>query len=632
MLSSIKDKAQGPVFKGFMFLLAISFVGWGVGDFLRSQSFSAPIKVDGTEISAQTFERAWKGQYSQLEQQVGADTAKQIAREMQLDQRLVSGMVDNTLVQNAAKKLKLVATDPMIAGTIRNQPYFAGPDGKFDQARFEVVLRNAELTPRMFENMVVDQVRDDTLMTIFSTVSLVDPKAFERYVTQTTQTRDVKVLSINEQDVAAAAEPTEQQLKDAYVDRKEDFKTEEKRDVSVLVLDITPFMANVKIDQAKLADMVKEATARVETDAPRHSRHILVSSEAEAKEIVAKLKSGADFASLAKEKSLDKASGAKGGDLGYAGRGVMVPSFEEALFNLKSGEISAPVQSDFGWHVIQLLDVKPVAAADLAKARAEAEATLKHDAAEPEFMTLQENIDDRIAGGETLDTIAKGFKLSVHRYPGLPQSGNGTEVIGGQQVLAEAFRLNEGEMSAPLTLAPQKVAYVTIANVVPADYKPFEDVREQLAKSLRAQATNSAMRDLATKLIDQFNAGKTLEGLAAEYKLHTPVQTVNNLGHQSQGSSPLISNFTLEMLFSAGNNKLVQGVQNVPGGVGLVQVVGIHNRSVGEAERRLLMQNLHATYQKDVYNVFMESLKANADIEIDQKAISRITGIERDEK
>lgn len=630
MLSTIKDKAKGPIFKSFMFLLALSFIGWGVGDFINANQFGAAITVDGTEISAQDVERAWQGQMKQLEQQVGPEVAKQLAQEMQLDRRLVDGMVQNTLIQNAARKMKMIATDQMIAGTIQAQPYFAGIDGKFDQARYEAVLRNAALSPRMFEDMVSDQIRDETLRSAFMGLSLVDPKAFERYVTLSTQTRDVKVLRITEQDVPPVAEPTAQQIEDAYLDRKEEFKTEEKRDVAVMVLDISPFMDKVSIDPAKLAEANAAAAARASADAERHARHILVATEDEANDIVAQLKNGGDFATIAKAKSIDTGSGAKGGDLGFAGRGVMVPSFEEAMFALKVGEISAPVQSDFGWHVIQLLAIKPVDQATVAKLRAEAEATLKRDAAEPEYITMQENIDDRIAGGETLDAIAKEFGLSLTRYNALPRSGNGTEVLGGQQVLAEAFRMNEGEVSTPLTLAPQKLAYVMAGNVVPEDYKPLSEVRDILAKSLKAEALRASERSLGEALIAEAKAGKSLEDIATARQLKTPVQVVPNVGRQSQGANPLIGDLLVERIFQTANGKLVEGVHPAPGGVVVVQVVGINNRSVSEGERRLLQQTYHNTYQDDTYKLFTWGLKDKADIEINQKVINRITGFERE--
>ena len=243
---------------------------------------------------------------------------------------------------------------------------------------------------------------------------------------------------------------------------------------------------------------------------------------------------------------------------------------------------------------------------------------------------MQENIDDRIAGGETLDAIAKEFNLSLTRYKALPRSGNGTEVLGGQQVLAEAFRMNEGEVSAPLTLAPQKLAYVMAGNIVPEDYKPLADVRDAIAKSLRAEAVRASERAFAEKMAEEFKAGKSLDDIAAAHKLKTPVQVVANVGRQSHGKHPLISDFLVERIFQTANGKLTEGVHPAPGGVALAQVIGINNRSASEGERRLLQQTYHNTYQDDTYKLFTWALKDKADIEVNQSIINRITGFERE--
>lgn len=630
MLSTIKDKAKGIVFKGFMFLLALSFVAWGVGDFIQSHQFSAAVKVGGTEISVQEVDHAWRSQLKQLEQQVGPEAAKQIAQEMHLDTRLVDGLVQNTLIQNAAKNMHLVTTDPMIAGTIKAMPYFAGIDGQFDQARFEAALRSADLSPKTFESMVADQLREDTLRSAFSTLNLVDPKAFERFVILSTQTRNVKLLAVTASDLPPPAEPTTQQIQDAYQDHKEDFKTEEKRDVALLVLDITPLMDKQPLDTKKLDEALQDAKASATMNAPRHSRHILVATEAEAQNIITQLKKGADFSTLAKTKSIDTGSGAQGGDLGFAPRGVMVPRFEEALFALKTGEISAPVQSDFGWHVIQLLAIQPVDEAELDKKRAAIIADLKRDAAEPAYIALKENIADRIAGGDSLDAIAEEFNLFLTRYPGLPRSGNGTDVLGGQQVLAEAFRLDEGEISQPLTLAPEQLAYVVASHFVPEDYQPLDLVRGALTKSLKRDALLAAQRSFADTLLADFAAGQSLEDIAKARNLHSKVQIVLDVTRKSHGMNPLIGDLLVERIFQTGNNKLVPGVHPIPGGVALVQVVSIHNRQVDTAERKQLQQAYHNLYKDDTYKLFTQYLKDNAAIDINQKAVNNITGIDRE--
>ncbi len=363
MLQNIRDNSQGWIAKTIIGAIVLLMALTGFDAIFRATSTSQDAaKVNGEEITQNELSQAVDMQRRQLMQQLGKDFDPALLDEKMLRESALKGLIDRKLLLQGAEKSKFAFSDAALDQVILLTPEFQ-VDGKFNSDRFDQVIRQLGYSRMQFrqmlaQEMLIGQVRAGLAGSGFVTDTQV--LAFARLEKQT---RDFSSLILKSDP--AAVKLTDDEVKAYYDKHAQEFMTPDQVVIDYLELKKSSFFDQVSVKDEDLQALYKKETSNLAEQ--RRAAHILIEvndkvTDAQAKakieEIQQRLAKGEDFAALAKQFSQDPGSANNGGDLGFAGPDVYDPAFEKALYALNKGQVSGPVRSEFGYHLIKLLGVE----------------------------------------------------------------------------------------------------------------------------------------------------------------------------------------------------------------------------------------------------------------------------------
>ena len=394
MLEKIREGSQGPIAKVILGAVILSFALAGIGGYLGQTTEQPVAEVNGVKISQTEFNRAYQNERNRLEQQFGEYFA-QIAADpnymAQIRQGVVDRLVQQELQTQLAAELGLRVSDASIKQAILELPYFQ-IGGKFNNDRYLQVIRQMNFQPDAFREYLRKDMTRSQLVSAVAGTDFALQSELATAVALQQQTRSIDYVVINKESLQENVTVTEQEIADYYDLNTSQFLSPEQ--VAVSYIDLNA--ANLKLDTHVSEEDVKayydQNSAQYVEPEKRRVSHILIdnsedddAAKAKADDLLAQLKQGTDFATLAESSSDDVVSAEIGGDLDWIERDMMDPAFEDAAFALaKKGDFSDVVQSEFGYHIIQLTDIQSeqVKPYDAVKAdlRAELERTEKVNA------------------------------------------------------------------------------------------------------------------------------------------------------------------------------------------------------------------------------------------------------------
>ena len=513
MLQNIRDNSQGWIAKTIIGVIVALMALTGFDAIFRATSTSQDAaKVNGEEITTNELSQAVDMQRRQLIQQLGKDFDPALLDDKMLHDAALKGLVDRKLLLQGAADSKFAFSEAALDQQILQTPEFQ-VDGKFSADRFDQVIRQLGFSRLQFrqmltQEMLIGQLRAGLAGSAFVTDAQVD--AFARLEKQT---RDFATLTFKA-DIAAA-KVTDDEVKAHYDEHAKEFMSPEQ-----VVLDYVELKKSSFFDQVQVKDADLQAAYQKEIGnlaEQRRAAHILIEvndklNEAQAKakveEIQQRLAKGEDFAALAKAFSQDPGSSSKGGDLGYAGKGVYDPAFEKALYDLKKDQVSGPVRSDYGWHLIKLLGVEAPSVPSFASLKDKLTHELKSQQVEQRFVDVTKQLEDSAFEASDLVQPAQELKLKVQTTAPFGREG-GEGLTSNRAVIQAAFSpevLEEGSNSAPLELDPETVVVVRMKEHRQPEQLPLESVassiRAQLIKNHATEAVKTKGAELVTGLRD----------------------------------------------------------------------------------------------------------------------------------
>ena len=386
MLERIREGSQGPWAMAIIALIVLSFVFAGVGSYLTSSGSTAVATVNGEEISAQELERAYQNQRAQMESQFGESIAQLFSSEQYLSDfrgNVLERLIAEKLLQQQAVEMGLRVSDAQIREAIVQMPEFQF-GGQFDNDRFQAILRQNGFQVAGFRDYLRVQMTQNQLAAALTNSSFTLDGEAERANALQRQTRDAKFVTVSAASFADSVEVTDEDVETYYNANIESFDTEEQVKLAYVTLNVEALKARVSVDDADVRTYYDDNIEGYGTQETRRVSHILIESGEGAQEKAQALKSeldnGADFASLAEQNSDDVFSAENGGDLDFITPEMMDPSFDEAAFNLANvGDISDVVETEFGFHIIKLTDIKEAQTTAFEDVEAEIRDTLLYD-------------------------------------------------------------------------------------------------------------------------------------------------------------------------------------------------------------------------------------------------------------
>lgn len=503
MFDSIRNHSK--ILMGLLFLLVIpSFVLFGIDSYSRFSDQGAPVaKVAGNKITQGEWDAAHQREVERIRASVPNLDSK-LLDSAEARYATLERMVNERVISAAADKQLLITSDQRLARYLQQDPSIAGlrgADGKLDMERYRQLAGSQGMTPEMLEAKVrqdlsAQQVLGGLQQSVVASQSQTDA-ALNAYL----QRREIQIQKWVPADFAAKVQVTDADLEKFYQAQSERFRSVESADIEYLVLDTLALQKSISLPEQDLKTYYEQNVQRLAGKEERRASHILINAakdapaadrakaRAKADELLAAVrKAPKSFADVARKNSQDTGSATKGGDLDFFAKGAMVKAFEDAAFALKKGDISDVVESEFGFHIIQLTDIKAPKAPSFESMRPQLEADLRKQQAQRQFAEQAETFTNSVyEQADSFKPTADRLKLTVQKAQGLTR----TPAAGAQGVLANAKLLqtlfaedsvSKRRNTPALEVAPNTLVSARIVAYRPAAVRPFADVKDDVRR------------------------------------------------------------------------------------------------------------------------------------------------------
>jgi len=511
-------RKHNRLMQGLLFVLIVpSFALLGLEGYNRMQESGPTVaKVDGQKITQSQWDAEHRMQVDRLRQQMPTLDPK-LLDSAEARYGTLERMVRERVLAAAAQKMVLTASDQRLARELQQHEVIAslrGPDGKLDMERYKELVGRQGLTPQMFEEQVRREIGERQVLQGVAASGLATPAQASVTLGAFFEQREVQVARFNAADYAARVQPTPADMEAYYKAHPQEFQAPEQASIEYVVLDLDTVRKGITLNEQDLKAYYEQNAAALEE---RRASHILITvpngapaaekdkARARAQELLEQVRKAPDsFADLARKHSQDPGSAAKGGDLDWFSRGAMTKPFEDAVFALKKGETSGLVETEFGFHIIRVTDVK---SRSFEQMRPELEAQLLRQQAQQKFAETADAFSNAVyEATDGFKSVAERFKLQVRTAGNVkrtPEQGT-TGPLANPKFLATIFSPDSVEKkrnTEAVEVGPNQLVSGRIVQYSPARTLPLAEVEETVRKRVIAtKAAEMAKKDAEEKL------------------------------------------------------------------------------------------------------------------------------------
>jgi peptidyl-prolyl cis-trans isomerase D len=604
-------------------LIILPFAFWGVDSYNQSgNTAEVAATVNGAKISQQEFENALRQQQNRLRQMLGDKFDEAMFDNPETKRSVMDNLVAQRLLVEHAKSIGLAVTDEQVAQIILGIEAFQS-NGKFDKKLYETALAGQRMSPLMFEvrlrnDLLGQQVRDAYVQNGFAPNAVAD-----NIIRLNDQQRVISVSTVSFQPFVAQSKVDEADIKKYYELNQKEFHSPEQAKVEYVKLSTDALMGKIEVSSDEVRQHYDAHQGDFGTLEQRQAAHILIAVAAtapQAEQDAAKAKADrllqqvrqnpAKFAELAKLNSQDPGSAANGGNLEFFGRGMMVKPFEDAAFSLKQGEISNLVRSDFGYHIIKLVAVKPARILSFDEARAGISDKLRQQKAADKFAELAEKFSNTVyEQSDTLKPAADLVGVKVEQSGWLVKGEEAGEPWTAKML--QAVFSDEAVKNKRNTAAVEVAANTLVAARVlehkPASVRALAEVQETIRqKLLKQQALELAIKQ-GKSLLEQLQRGdKPALSWSAP-------QTITRVQHDPLDKEAARKIFQTS---ATGVPRFV-GVESAQNGYVLVRIDAVKDGAKLDGEKRMrYTQKLRQISGEEMFQAYLSDAKQQATIKV----------------
>lgn len=536
MLQTIRDKVVGWMIWVVLLLVGVPFAFWGVDSFFLGGGDPVVAKVDGQKIYQSQFRNAYESRYQQLQQMLGENFRADMFDKARFEKAVLDDMVQETVLRQHAQDSGYRATDAALFAYLSTIPAFQ-KDGKFSTESYQEALARIGKTPQKFESDLRSAMEIEQMRAAVTETAFVTPVELAQAERLKSQERGLSYATFEPAQYASKLSITPEQVQQKYEASKSAYMAPERIKLAYVELSL----ATLPKAQPPSEDVLKvmydaEKDGRFSTAEERKARHILVNFGADksaAKKkiegLAAQLKQGKEFTEVASASSDDPGSKAQGGELGWVRRGQMVKEFEDALFGLSAGAISEPVETQFGWHLIKLDELKAPRVRPFSEAsvRQELIDLFQEREAQKRYQEYQEKMEQlAFENTSSLEPVAKALDLTVQTTDWFTRAG-GAGITANSAVKQAAFSpelLQDNENSKPLSLGEGRVAVVRKAEYEAPRQRALDEVKAEVEAALVADLTQAQATADADAVLGAAKGGKPLADAAKDkgVEIHAP--------------------------------------------------------------------------------------------------------------
>lgn len=635
MLGAIREKTQGIFAVIIVGLLTIPFALWGIQSYFEAKSDLPVAVVNGNEIGQDLYQDTLRRQASRMR---ASQVDARFLESAFFKQRVLQSLVDEMLFDEQAKDAGYRVGNKQLNQLLRNRPEFQ-VDGKFDADRYQALLRNNGLNPVEFERQQRYIKLQDQVLTGFKESAIVTDDEVDEVLRLRGQMRQAAYVTIRPGNFAHKVSVSEDEIKDYYEANKLRYQIPDKVRLEYIQLSLAAIVQGQKASDEEIRQRYQSQSGQYTTPAKRYTSHILLELPSDApadeeKKVLDKIKGirqqaagGGDFAELAKKYSQDPITGKRGGNLGEFRPGVLPGrDIELAVSRLKQGEVSQPVRSKYGYHLIRLDRLVPARVKPLSEVRKEIAETIKRERSERLFSELRERLTEIVyEKSGSLKPAAEELNLKIQKTDWLTrQGGKGIGANPGAMQAAFSLEVRQEKLnSEPIETERNVLTVLRILEDKPASTRPLAEVRLRIGFELRQRKMQEMAKTAGEDMIKQAQAGKSLSGLVgtipgASYTAPRWLKRQDPRQPAASGVDPAITAKVFATAKPQSGKSVHDGV-SLAGGKGyvvfeLIQVKPGDPKAASKEDRekaRTLLTQRHGT---GYYTDYLESVRKRADI------------------
>ncbi|MFZ2403810.1 MAG: SurA N-terminal domain-containing protein [Methylobacter sp.] len=616
MLTKIREKAQGAFAWGILIVICVPFALWGIQNYLDTGE-EAPVASVGDK---DFFQRDVNRAYEQYSQNLQGMTFDEQSLKAQALEKLIK---DEVLLQHVHAK-GLVTTDDTAREFIQSLAYFQ-VDGKFDEKRYKTMLNLQKMSSAEF----VNRIKNALIMEQFQR-SIIDSSFATKYDVESffkiqNQQRDVDYITVAVQK--SAEQPSEEDIA-AYYQRHQDlYQTPEQVSIEYIELSLEDIAKTIAVTDDKLKAFYEEQKDQYTTAERRKISHILFAINDKTDEKTALEKAlkaqkelaTKDFAALAAEVSDDKLTAKTGGDLGLFNVGVMEKPFEDAASALKLGEVSKPVKSAFGYHLIKVTELMPGEVKPFDSVKNEVTKAYQKAQAENAFYQAGETLTEMsYEHPDNLKTVADALGIAIKKTA-LFTKDKGESIAAEEKVRSAAFteEVLQGNNSTPIELGTDRLVVLRMLEHKPAAARELKDVKPDIVAVLLADKAKQQAVETAKKIKARLQAGESIQTVAAENKLQ--VKAVTGLTRSKEDVPLPLSQAIFKAAKPVGGKPSIF-IAELPAGEQVVVSLSKVTEGVmtedDKKQMELATKNIAKAFGQTEFNALINSLQAEADISV----------------
>ncbi|NPA71286.1 MAG: peptidylprolyl isomerase [Gammaproteobacteria bacterium] len=622
MLQSIRDHAQGWIAWVIVGLIIMTFALFGIDQYARGDKAVVVAEVNGEPIGGNEFVTLYNRQKIRLQEQFG-DLYDEVVKDEELREQVLESLVESEVMRQWANDQGMIVSDQQLAAAIHSAPVFQ-QDGKFSDKVYEEVLLRNGLNIARFEF----EQRQFLLEQQFSAITQSSSFATDSEVAQLAalqgQEREVSYLRIDQRPFAETVVVTDEQVKQAYEGALDQFVEPEKVSIDYIDLSQSEIAKSIEVTDELLRAYFEENISLFGLPEKRTAKHILISvdestgEEAAMKtvaEVQAKIAAGEDFSELAKIYSKDPGSANSGGDLGTFEQGMMVPAFDEAVFTMEVGQVSEPVKTEFGFHLIKLEAVEGKKVQPFDSVKAEVAEQYRLQEAERQYFDLLEQLNTlAYEQSDSLEPAADALGMKVQTSSLFSREGGAGNIVSNGKVIKLAFSEDvlKGKLnSTSIELAPNRSIVLRLNTKQEARQKPLEEVATGIKDKLVREASIKAAADLAQSLLVKAESGENPESLMQD---GVEWNTVGWISRNSQKLLPQMVTEAFKVVKPAEDKASWRAYQLDTGDTVLIRVSGVKSIPVDDSDKQALKRAFSELFANAQYEARLKALVASAEV------------------
>jgi peptidyl-prolyl cis-trans isomerase D len=620
MLTKIREKSQGAFAWGILIVICVPFALWGINNYLDTSKESPVASVGKKDFYQRDVNKAYE-QFSQNLQGLGID--EQTIKSQALD-KLIK---DEVLLQHVRAE-GLVTADDTARDFIKSLPYFQ-VDGKFSDKQYKTLLGSQRMSSSEFVSKIKNALSMEQFQRSIMDSGFATNYDVERFFKIQNQQRDVEYVTVSLSK--SEGQPTAEEIAAYYQQHQDLYRTPDQVSIEYIELSLEDIAKTVKVAEEKLKPFYDEQKDQYTTQERRKISHILFAindktneKSALEKAVIAKKELATkDFAALAQEKSDDKLTAKSGGDLGLFNVGVMEKSFEDAASKLKLGEVSGPVKSAFGYHLIKVTELVPGETKPYEAVKDEVIKAYQKAQAENAFYEAGEKLTEMsYENPDNLKTVADALSVSIKKS-NLFTKEKGEGIAADEKIRNAAFseEVLQGNNSTPIELGSDRLVVLRMLEHKVAARRTLDEVKPEVITVLSTEKAKQQSIEKAKQIKSRLVAGEPIQKVAADNKLE--VKTQAGLTRNKTGVIPEpLSNAIFKAAKPVGDKPSIFVTALPSGEQVVVSLSKVKDGVMSDDDKKqlaLATKNIAKAFAQTEFSAVVSSLQAEADISVKGK-------------